>query len=144
MKLNQFERAILLGVVADIAEYTSPEFVASCLPYPRNTADISRRCAMREARSQYVRLNLRKWLGRALSPSDSTQASRAYKRLEALGLVELVREWGSYVTHLALTPAGAAFFGEKETVSSSCSLPDRLPAAERPEEPKTQGGGTNG
>lgn len=61
-----------------------------------------------DAEAGYVTLNLAGWIGHAPSPSESVMFHRAYKRLEALRLVDRVNLYGysERTSHLRLTDAG--------------------------------------
>lgn len=54
-----------------------------------------------------MRLNPREWIGRDVTASESAMNSKAYKQLEANGLIERHNlTGGMQTTHLRLTPAG--------------------------------------
>lgn len=109
-KLNRIERAVLLGAEADRRKWAAAEYEYEFRLDRFDRADWNGR--IKDARENVVELNLDGWLGGGPSPSDRTQASRAYKRLEEAGLLVGLRNWGRYITHLALTPAGMALAAE--------------------------------
>lgn len=74
-----WHRMILVGAYRDLLDLRSADPAGS---------DWQRRQAIEEAGKGIVSVRLARWLGRSLSPGDSVQASRAYKRLEAKGLVK--------------------------------------------------------
>jgi hypothetical protein len=106
--MNGFEQAILIGAYRDWLALSSPEYYASAkeLPYGEQRGAAVER--YQNAVEGLVHLDLFRWLGRSLTPSDSVQASRAYASLEAQGLVIRARRWRAHTTHLALTEAGKA------------------------------------
>ena len=98
----------LMGVAADMEDaLTEPAPDLDIDRFRRGEWLIRRRLALRSM----VRLDLQGWLSRPLTPSDSVAASRAYARLESLGLLERVRDGGK-TSHLLLTDAGKALAEE--------------------------------
>ena len=57
------------------------------LPYGRQLGAVKLKVA--NAKAGYVPMNLAGWIGHAPSPSEAVMFHRAYKRLEALGLLEM-------------------------------------------------------
>lgn len=105
MKLNVKEKAVLAGVLADREHLAGMDYNGRGLDRNRLGAY---RIAIKDARAGYVRVNLAGWIGHAPSPSESVMFHRAYKRLEALGLVERANlyGYGERTSHLRLTDAG--------------------------------------
>ena len=78
MKLNPTEKAVLCGIRSDI------EFWRSFGYHDRDQTACRHTAAAREGMAN---MNLTGWLGRSPSASDKVAASRAYGRLESLGLI---------------------------------------------------------
>lgn len=108
MKLNPKEKAVLAGVLRDAEDLAAMEPATLGLPYGRALGAVKMKIA--DAKAGYVPMNLAGWIGRAPSPSESVMFHRAYKRLEALGLVERANlyGYGERTSHLRLTQAGEA------------------------------------
>jgi hypothetical protein len=106
MEIGPKEQLVLLGLERNRAELarSRPADIRG-LSY-RDRLRVARDdIRQREARHGWVPITLGDWLGHPLTPSESVQFSRVYKRLEAAGLV-VIR--GIRATEAKLTPAGEA------------------------------------
>ena len=105
MKLTPKERTILAAVLRDREHLAGLDW---------NPAGITRehlgthRLRVRDAREGYVPMNLAGWIGHTPTPSEAVMYHRAYKRLEARGLLRRVSLYGDgrRTTHLQLTDLG--------------------------------------
>lgn len=106
MKLNAKEKAVLAGVLRDADALAGTDPASLGLPYGPKLGRVKMKVA--DAKAGNVPTNLAGWIGHAPSPSESVMFHRAYKRLEALGLLERVNlyGYGERTTHLRLTDAG--------------------------------------
>jgi hypothetical protein len=106
MKLNPKEKAVLAGVLRD-AERMAGLNPAS-LGLPHGVALGRAKIKVADAKAGYVPMNLAGWISHVPSPSESVMFHRAYKRLEALGLLERANLYGydERTSHLRLTEAG--------------------------------------
>jgi hypothetical protein len=106
MKLNPKEKAVLAGVLRDVEDLAGLDPASLGLPYGLARGRVKMKVA--DAKAGYVPMNLADWIGHAPSPSESVVFHRAYKRLEALGLVERANlyGYGERTSHLRLTEAG--------------------------------------
>lgn len=105
MKLTPKERIVLAGVLRDREHFAG---------LPWDPGGIARRrlgtyrMPIADAREGYVPMNLAGWIGHTPSPSEAVMYHRAYKRLEARGLLHRVSLYGDgrRTTHLQLTDLG--------------------------------------
>ena len=106
MKLNAKEKAVLAGVLRDAEDLAGLDPASLGLPHGVALGRVKMKVA--DAKGGHVPMNLAGWIGHAPSHSESVMFHRAYKRLEALGLVERANlyGYGKRTSHLRLTDAG--------------------------------------
>jgi hypothetical protein len=107
MKLNEKEKAVLLGVFEDREHLASlPSDPAGVAYGPQLGAY---RLRIKYAQEGLVPMNLAGWIGHTPTESECVMYHRAYKRLEAVGLLDRINLCrGRRTSHLRLTPAGEA------------------------------------
>jgi hypothetical protein len=100
-ELSRDERAIIVGIAADLAEILGDGRPVGC-------RDVVQKIRFGNAVDGIVKPDYADWLGYgAGGPALSMRASRTVARLERLGLLRRVREGdANRVTHLSLTDAG--------------------------------------
>ena len=119
--MNLFEQTILTGIARVIDHWQTRDID------PRH-GDYSREGRMRYAKEKFgpkfdfshdladdnvAEVDLRAFLGTQPTPSEQTMASRAYRALEAAGLIQRLHSaWSDRTTQIRLLPAGRAATGE--------------------------------
>lgn len=107
MNLNQKEKAVLLGVFADHERLANLPMNPAGMAYGPQLG--AYRLRITDAREGYVPMNLAGWIGHTPTPSECVMYHRAYKRLDAAGLLERVNlNGGRRTSHLRLTAPGEA------------------------------------
>lgn len=98
--MNARQKCILIGLKRDGDALKSR-------PCPVGYHIGMERQAWRDGQEGFVRVDPRRWIGRDVTTSESAMNSKAYKALEAAGLVERHNLTdGMPTTHLRLTDAG--------------------------------------
>jgi hypothetical protein len=107
--MNRFEQAILLGIASSIDNWK-----AATVEFHDHTLQDVRRWRQQMNRKTAAEhdgavIDAAEFLGRTPTASETVMASRAYRRLEADGLIQRVEsEWSTRTRAVLLLPAGQA------------------------------------
>ncbi|MBN1554423.1 MAG: hypothetical protein JXA11_06735 [Phycisphaerae bacterium] len=105
MKLNDKEKKVLVGVLADQKRLSELPMNPAGKNYGKELG--AYRLRIQDAQDGYVPINLAGWIGRTPTESEFVTYHRTYKRLETSGLLERVNFYGGRrSSHIKLTPVG--------------------------------------